>query len=45
LNGRLQKKQPYTIKEVKDRLNALESRLSPLDKTSPVRMEASSLEE
>jgi DNA modification methylase len=45
LNGRLQKKQPYTIKDVKDRLNALESRLSPLDKTSPVRMEASSLEE
>ncbi len=45
LNGRLQKKQPYTIKEVKDRLNLLESRLSPLDKTSPIRMEASSFEE
>ncbi len=45
LNGRLQKKQPYTIKEVEDRLNALESRLSPLDKTSAVRTEASSLEE
>jgi site-specific DNA-methyltransferase (adenine-specific) len=45
LNGRLQKKQPYTIKEVKDRLNALESRLSPLDKASSVRREASSLEE
>ena len=45
LNGRLRKKQPYTIKEVKDRLNLLGSRLSPLDKTSPVRMEASSLEE
>ncbi len=45
LNGRLQKKQPYTIKEVEDRLSALESRLSPLDKTSSVRMEASSLEE
>jgi site-specific DNA-methyltransferase (adenine-specific) len=45
LNGRLQKKQPYTVKEVGDRLNLLGSRLSPLDKTSPVRMEASSLEE
>jgi hypothetical protein len=45
LNGRLQKKQPYTIKEVSDRLNALESRLSPLDKTSVARTEASSLEE
>jgi DNA modification methylase len=45
LNGRLQKKQPYTIKDVSDRLNRLGSKLSPLDKTSPVRMEASSLEE
>ncbi len=45
LNGRLQKKQPYTIKEVQDRLNLLGSKLSPLDKTSSVRMEASSLEE
>jgi len=45
LNGRLQKKQPYTIKEVQDRLKLLGSKLSPLDKTSPVRMEASSLEE
>ncbi len=45
LNGRLQKKQPYTIKEVSDRLNLLGSKLSPLDKTSPARMEASSLEE
>jgi SAM-dependent methyltransferase len=45
LNGRLQKKQPYTIKEVKDRLYLLGSRLSPLDKMSTGRMEASSLEE
>ncbi len=45
LNGRLQKKQPYTIKEVSDRLNLLGSKLSPLDKTSRARMEASSLEE
>jgi site-specific DNA-methyltransferase (adenine-specific) len=45
LNGRLQKKQPFTIKEVSDRLNLLGSKLSPLDKTSGVRMEASSLEE
>ncbi len=45
LNGRLQKKRPYTIREVQDRLNLLGSRLSPLDKTSGVRMEASSLEE
>jgi DNA modification methylase len=45
LNGRLQKNQPYTITEVQDRLNLLGSRLSPLDKTSPARMEASSLEE
>ena len=43
--ARLQKKQPYTIKEVSDRLNLLGSKLSPLDKTSAVRMEASSLEE
>ncbi|MBM4025536.1 MAG: site-specific DNA-methyltransferase [Planctomycetes bacterium] len=45
LNGRLQKKQPYTIKEVSTRLNRLGSQLSPLDKTSSVRREASSLEE
>ena len=45
LNGRLQKKQPYTIQEVSDRLNLLGSQLSPLDKTSPVRVEASSFEE
>ena len=45
LNGRLQKKQPFTIKDVSDRLNRLGSRLSPLDKTSGTRMEASSLEE
>ena len=45
LNGRLQKKLPFTIKEVSDRLNLLGSKLSPLDKTSGVRMEASSLEE
>jgi len=45
LNGRLQKKQPYTIKEVNDRLKLLGSKLSPLDKTSGVRMEASSFEE
>ena len=45
LNGRLQKKQPYTIKEVNDRLNLLGSKLSPLDKASAARMEASSLEE
>ncbi len=45
LNARLQKKQPYTIKEVKDRLNLLGSRLSPLDITSAGRREASSLEE
>ncbi len=45
LNGRLQKKQPYTIKEVSDRLNLLGSKLSPLDITSTRRMEASSLEE
>jgi site-specific DNA-methyltransferase (adenine-specific) len=45
LNGRLQKKQPYTIKEVNDRLNSLGSKLAPLDKTSAVQMEASSLEE
>ncbi len=45
LNGRLQKKQPYTIKEVSDRLKALGSKLSPLDKASGVRMKASSLEE
>ena len=45
LNGRLQKKQPYTIKEVSARLNLLGSKLSPLDITSAGRMEASSLEE
>jgi len=45
LNGRLQKKQPFTIKDVSDRLNRLGSKLSPLDKTSGTRMEASSLEE
>ena len=45
LNGRLQKKQLFTIKEVSDRLNRLGSRLSPLDKTSQGRMEASPLEE
>jgi site-specific DNA-methyltransferase (adenine-specific) len=45
LNGRLQKKQLFTIKEVSDRLNRLGSRLSPLDKTSRGRMEASPLEE
>lgn len=45
LNGRLQKKQPYTIKEVSDRLNLLGSKLSPLDKASSARMEASSFEE
>ena len=45
LNGRLQKRRPYTIKEVSDRLNLLGSKLSPLDKVSAVRMEASSLEE
>jgi DNA modification methylase len=45
LNGRLQKKQPYTIKEVSDRLNLLGSKLSPLDKTSAARREASSFEE
>jgi hypothetical protein len=45
LNGRLQKRQPYTIREVRDRLNALGSRLSPLDKTSGVPREASLFEE
>ena len=45
LNGRLQKKQPFTIKEVSDRLNLLGSKLSPLDKASAGRMEASPLEE
>jgi site-specific DNA-methyltransferase (adenine-specific) len=45
LNARLQKKQLFTIKEVSDRLNRLGSKLSPLDKTSAVRMEASSFEE
>ncbi|MCX5645832.1 MAG: site-specific DNA-methyltransferase [Phycisphaerae bacterium] len=45
LNGRLQKKQLFTIKEVSDRLNRLGSRLSPLDKTSRGRREASPLEE
>ncbi len=45
LNGRLQKKQLFTIKEVSDRLNRLGSRLSPLEKTSRGRMEASPLEE
>ncbi len=45
LNGRLQKRQPYTIKEVSDRLNLLGSKLSPLDITSTRRMEASSFEE
>jgi len=47
LNGRLQKKRPYTIKEVTDRLKSLGSKLSPLDlgRASRVRMEASSLEE
>jgi DNA modification methylase len=45
LNARLQKKQPYTIKEVSERLHSLGSKLSPLDKTGGIRMEASSLEE
>jgi site-specific DNA-methyltransferase (adenine-specific) len=45
LNGRLQKKQPYTIKEVSERLNLLGSKLSPLDKASTRQMEAPSLEE
>jgi DNA modification methylase len=45
LNGRLQKQQPYTIREVRDRLNALGSRLSPLDKVSGVPREASLFEE
>jgi site-specific DNA-methyltransferase (adenine-specific) len=45
LNGRLQKKRPYTIKEVSERLNLLGSQLSPLDKVSDLRREASSLEE
>lgn len=45
LNERLQKKQPYTIKEVSDRLNLLGSKLSPLDRTRALEMEASSLEE
>ena len=45
LNGRLRKKQPYTIKEVSDRLNLLGSKLAPLDKTSSVQMEASSFDE
>ncbi len=45
LNGRLQKTQPYTIKEVSDRLNLLGSKLSPLDIMSTRRMEAPSLEE
>jgi site-specific DNA-methyltransferase (adenine-specific) len=44
LNGRLQKKQPYTIRDVSERLKSLGSKLSPLDKVSPVRMEASSFE-
>jgi len=45
LNGRLQRKRPYTIREVSDRLNSLGSRLSPLDKISSVPREASALEE
>jgi DNA modification methylase len=45
LNGRLQKKQPYTIKDVSERLNRLGSQLSPLDKLSSIQKEASSLEE
>jgi len=45
LNGRLQKKVPYTAKQVHDRLYALGSVLSPIDKVSAMRMEASQLEE
>jgi site-specific DNA-methyltransferase (adenine-specific) len=45
LNSRLQKKVPYTAKQVHDRLCALDSALAPIDKVSTRRMEASLLEE
>ncbi len=45
LNGRLQKKTPYTAKQVSERLSALGNTLSPLDKVSASRMEASAVEE
>jgi len=45
LNARLQKKVPYTARQVHDRLGALGSALSPIDKVSTMRMEASGLEE
>lgn len=45
LNHRLQKKYPYTVKQVHDRLYALWNMLSPLDKVSASKMEASGIEE
>jgi len=45
LNGRLQKSTPYTTQQVHDRLYALGSALSPLDKLSAVPMEGSLFEE
>ena len=45
LNARLQKKTPYTAKQVRERLYALGSALSPFDKLSTPQMEASLIEE
>jgi DNA modification methylase len=45
LNARLQKKTPYAPRQVRDRLRALESMLSPMDKISAIRVEAPPLEE
>ncbi len=45
LNSRLQKKTPYTTRQVHDRLYALGSALSPLDKLSAASMEESLFEE
>jgi DNA modification methylase len=45
LNARLQKKIPYAPRQVRDRLRALESMLSPMDKISAIRVEAPPLEE